>query len=274
MAINVAVAQMNSIPGDVETNLKKVEALLRSAALLQAELVLVPETFSTGYDVGSVLDRVAEPIPGRTTDFLAKLAAELKIYFYGSFIEKNGNKYNNTAVLISPGGEIIGRYRKVHLFSTEKERFEPGNQALVVNTPLGKFGLTICMDLLFPEYIRGLVLAGAEYILNTTDWLRWGPLDEWEWHYKQPRALAAIRALENTVCLAMACQWGKEGEFSKFGHSCIVSPSGRVLAGIEEGEGVVVQKLTIERVEEWRKIATYLDDRKDHLDLYRKQLDF
>ena len=65
----------------------------------------------------------------------------------------------------------------------------------------------------------------------------------------------------------------KEGEFTKFGHSCIVSPSGRILAGIEEGEGVVVQNLTIEDVDEWRQIATYLKDRKDHLDLYRKQLD-
>ena len=71
----------------------------------------------------------------------------------------------------------------------------------------------------------------------------------------------------------MACQWGKEGEFTKFGHSCIVSPSGRILAGIEEGEGVVVQDLTIEGVDEWRQIASYLEDRKDHLDLYRQQLD-
>jgi len=56
-------------------------------------------------------------------------------------------------------------------------------------------------------------------------------------------------------------------------NSCIVSPSSRILADIEEGEGVVVQDLTIEGVDEWRRIASYLEDRKDHLDLYRKQLD-
>ena len=76
-----------------------------------------------------------------------------------------------------------------------------------------------------------LVLSGAEYILNSTDWLRWGPLDEWQWCHEQPRALARIRALENTVGLAMACQWGEDGAYTKFGHSCIVSPSGRVLGG-------------------------------------------
>jgi len=273
MAIKVAVAQMNSLAGNVEANLAKAAALMRSAAHLNAQLVIVPETFSTGYDVADKLTKVADTIPGRLTEAIGKLAGELNLYFYGSLIEKNGDKYHNSGVFISPDGAILARYRKVHLFSAEKEMFVPGNEPVVVETALGTFGLTICMDLLFPEYIRGLVLNGADYILNSTDWLRYGPLDEWQWQYKQPRALACIRALENTVCLAMACQWGREGEFTKFGHSCIVSPSGRILAGIEEGEGVVVRDLTIEGVEGWRQIATYLEDRKDHLDLYRKQLD-
>ncbi len=64
-------------------------------------------------------------------------------------------------MLISPKGEILARYRKVHLFSVEKEMFEPGNEAAVIETEMGTLGLTICMDLLFPEYIRGLVLSGA-----------------------------------------------------------------------------------------------------------------
>jgi predicted amidohydrolase len=273
MAIKIAVAQMNSLAGNVEANFAKAAALMRSAAHLNAQLVIVPETFSTGYDVADKLSKVSDTIPGHLTDTIGKLAGDLNLYFYGSFIEKDGDKYHNTGVFISPEGEILAHYRKVHLFSAEKEMFVPGDEPVIVETPLGTFGLTICMDLLFPEYIRGLVVNGADYILNTTDWLRYGPLDEWQWQYKQPRALACIRALENTVCLAMACQWGREGEFTKFGHSCIVSPSGRILAGIEEGEGVVVQNLTIEGVEQWRQIATYLQDRKDHLDLYRKQLD-
>lgn len=273
MAIKVAVAQMNSIAGNVDANLEKVEALMRSAAHLNAQLVIVPETFTTGYDVADKLPDVADTIPGRITDRIGRLADELNLYFYGSFIEKNGDKYHNTGVFISPQGEILARYRKVHLFSAEKEMFVPGDEPAIVETELGTFGLTICMDLLFPEYIRGLVINGADYILNSTDWLRYGPLDEWQWHHKQIRSLACIRALENTVCVAMACQWGQEGEFTKFGYSCIVSPSGRVLAGIEEGEGIVVRDLTIEGVDEWRQIASYLEDRKDHLDLYRKQLD-
>jgi predicted amidohydrolase len=85
-----------------------------------------------------------------------------------------------------------------------------------------------------------------------------GPLDEWQWCHEQPRALARIRALENTVGLAMACQWGEDGAYTKFGHSCIVSPSGRVLAGIEAWKGLVVHELSVAEVGDWRKTATYL----------------
>jgi predicted amidohydrolase len=271
--MKVAVAQMNSLLCEVELNLKKAEALMRSAAGLGAQIVLAPETFTTGYDVGQRIGEVADTVPGRITDRLGALCAELGLYFYGSMIEKDGDRYHNTGVLISSRGELLSRYRKVHLFSTEKEMFEPDSEAAVVDTELGTLGLTICMDLLFPEYIRGLVLSGAEYILNSTDWLRYGPLDRWQWHYRQTRALATVRALENTVCLAMACQWGTEGEFTKFGYSCIVSPSGRILAGVEEGEGVAVHDLGMHGAEQWRSIATYLEDRKDHLRLYRDLLD-
>jgi predicted amidohydrolase len=271
--MKVAVAQMNSILCEVETNLAKVEALMRCAAGLGADIVLVPETFSTGYNVGDRISEVSDTIPGRITERLGRLCKELGIHFYGSMIEKDGKQYRNTGVLLSPRGDLLARYRKVHLFSAEKQMFVPGSETAVVKTELGTLGLTICMDLLFPEYIRGLVLSGAEYIINSTDWLRYGPIDQWEWHYRQPRALATIRALENTVCVAMACQWGTEGEFAKFGHSCIVSPSGRVLAGMEDGEGVAVHDLSMKGIGDWRAIASYLEDRKTHLDLYRRHLD-
>jgi predicted amidohydrolase len=264
---------MNSQPCATDANLEKAIALTRAAAAQAADIVLLPETFTTGYDVGNRLPSVAEPVPGPTTDRLCSVAEELGVYLYGSIIERSGDACHNTGVFVAPAGGLLTAYRKVHLFADEKTMFAPGERAGIVETPLGTFGLTICMDLLFPEYVRGLVLSGAEYILNSTDWLRWGALDEWEWCSEQPRALARIRALENTVGLAMACQWGTEGEFTKFGHSCIVSPSGRILAGIEGGEGVVVHDLSMASVESWRRIATYLKDRKDHLELYRSLLD-
>lgn len=272
MAIRVGLVQMNSISGAVEENRRTAVSLLRAAAALGAEVVLLPETFTTGYDIEDRLPLVAESIPGPTSDLLAEEAERLGLYIYGSILERVERSYHNTGLFISPQGELLARYRKVHLFADEKRLFAPGSEAAVIRTPLGTFGLTICMDLLFPEYIRGLVLSGAEYILNSTDWLRWGPLDHWAWCAEQPRALARTRALENTVGLAMACQWGTEGQFTKFGHSCIVSPSGRVLAGMEDGEGVLVHDLSMDDIESWRAIGTYLADREDHVDLYRSLL--
>jgi predicted amidohydrolase len=270
VAFRIAVAQMNSLTGAVAANRNKAVRLIESAASLGAQIVLVPETFTTGYDIADRLGALAEPIPGATTGILGEVAKSRRVYIYASMVEKAGGTYHNTGVLIDPSGELVHAYRKVHLFATEKRMFTPGDRPAVIETDLGTFGLTICMDLLFPEYIRGLVLSGAEYILNSTDWLRWGPLDAWQWCHEQPRALARTRALENTVGLAMACQWGEDGDYTKFGHSCIVSPSGRVLAGMEEGEGLVVHELGLEKVAEWRKTATYLADRRDHLDLYRR----
>ncbi|MFO8033874.1 MAG: carbon-nitrogen hydrolase family protein [Candidatus Bipolaricaulota bacterium] len=271
--MHVALVQMNSASGEVETNRQAAIRWICSAQEQGAQLVLLPETFTTGYNVADRLSEVAEPIPGPTTEMLADVAQEREVHIYGSLIESSATGYHNTGVLISPSGEILAAYRKVHLFATEKEVFVPGDRPAVVQTELGRFGLTICMDLLFPEYIRGLVLSGAQYILNTTDWLRWGPIDQWGWCHEQPVAVARTRALENTVGLAMACQWGSEGEFVKFGHSCMVSPSGMVLAGLREGEGAVVHELSLEGVENWRKIGTYLEDRKVHRDLYRQMLD-
>ena len=90
--MKVAVAQMNSLLCEVELNLSNVEALMRSAAGLGAQIVLVPETFSTGFDVGERIAEVSDTIPGRITDRLARLCKELGLYFYGSMIEKEGKR--------------------------------------------------------------------------------------------------------------------------------------------------------------------------------------
>jgi predicted amidohydrolase len=179
MAFRIAVAQMNSQTGYVAANRDKAVRLIEGAASLGAQIVLVPETFTTGYDIADRLDTLAEPIPGTTTGILGEVAKSRRVYIYASMVEKAGGKYHNTGVLIDPSGKLVHAYRKVHLFATEKRMFTPGDRPAVIKTDLGTFGLTICMDLLFPEYTRGLVLSGAEYILNSTDWLRWGPLDAW-----------------------------------------------------------------------------------------------
>src|SRR3972149_4403556 len=107
----------------------------------------------------------------------------------------------NTAVLISPTGDLLAAYRKVHLYDAfngrESDRFIPGSEPPpVVDTPLGKIGLQICYDIRFPEWSRILALRGAEIIALPTSWVT-GPLKEEHWV-----TLVRARALENTCWIA------------------------------------------------------------------------
>jgi predicted amidohydrolase len=276
MGPRIAVAQMHSVLYDVDANLEKAARLVAGAKSQGAQLVLLPETFPSGYDFGPTKLEYAQPIPGPITDFLCKLAAEHDLYIYGSMIERDGSAYYNAAPFISPTAGIVARYRKAHLFGEEKEVFKRGDDMVLVDTELGRLGLTICMDLCFPEYNRGLVLNGAEVILNSTNWLTVGPpqdWDVWEWNHEKPTALAIARALENTVGLAMCCQGeGLAGSIYSFGHSVIIGPSGRLLAQLGRGDGVTTAEIPMEKVGEWRQLATYLADRR--VDLYKHMLGY
>jgi len=278
MGAKVAVGQFHSILYDVEANLEKAACLVAGAKAQGAQLVVLPETFPSGYDFGSRKLAHAQHIPGAITDFLCKLATEHNVCIYGSMIEKDGAAYCNAAPFITPKKGIVAVHRKVHLFGEEKDVFRAGDDIVLVDTDFGRLGLTICMDLCFPEFIRGLVINGAEIILNSTNWFTVGPQqgwDVWEWDHTKPAAVAVTRALENTVGLAMCCQSeGLAGSICSFGHSLIVGPSGRILAQLGRGEGVTSAEIPTDRVGEWRRIAAYLADRQAHGDLYRRILGY
>jgi predicted amidohydrolase len=146
---------------------------------------------------------------------------------------------------------------------------------MVVETPLGRLGLTICYNLIFPHYVRKLVEMGADFIVNSTDWIN-DPYqrDVWGWNAERIAGLASTRALENVIPLAMACRTGRESAapglaFDSTGPSCVVSPSGKFIARLDAGEGVVVGRIDIaaEEMDRWTSIATYRIDRRP--DLYR-----
>ena len=271
-----AVAQMMPVLKDVDGNLKKAANMVAAAKALGADVVLFPELFTTGYSFGLNVAEVAQPVPGPATDFLAEVAGKHGVYIYGSMIERDGKKLHNCGVFLDPGKGVIAKYYKAHLFGAEKDVFEPGEKAVIVPTRVGRIGLTICYDFAFPELTRGLVLQGAEVICNATNWLTVGPpqgWDPWQWSHLQTTAFAMTRALENTVGVAMCCvSGGLTEDIFSFGHSCIVSPSGRILAQLGEGEGVTVAEMPTEEVKSWRAIATYLPDRR--ADWYRKLLGY
>lgn len=271
MQSRIAVAQMDCKLGDVAANLEKIRTLAEQARADGANLVIFPELATTGYFIADQLDTLAEPVPGPSTASLTNIASELDVWLVVGMAEAGEDgAYYNVSVLISPEG-IVGKYRKVHLFDSEKVAFAVGDERALFDTPFGRIGLTICYDLLFPEYIRSLVLAGADLIINSTNWITDDfQKDVWGWNGKNTQALASTRALENTVHVAMAARVGEESGFTSVGHSCIARPSGDVSGLVTEGEGIAVADLVIQSadLDRWRSIATYLQDRRT--DLYRR----
>jgi predicted amidohydrolase len=144
---------------------------------------------------------------------------------------------------------------------------------VVVDTDLGKLGMTICYDLIFPDYVRHLIDLGADIIINSTNWINdVYQRDVWGWGPERTQGLVSTRALENVAFVAMSCRVGHEVAgpdlaFDSFGPSCVVSPSGKILARILDGEGLAVAHVDIPEaeIERWRGIATYRGDRRPEL---------
>ena len=188
---------------DKEANLREAEGKIREAASRGAKVVALPEVFSWRGDKAEE-KKNAEPIPGRTADLMAGLARELRIYLLaGSFLEDipEVKRCYNTSLLFGPDGNLLARYRKIHLFdvhlergvsTVESETRQPGEEVVVAETEFGRMGLTICYDVRFPELYRALVSKGAQVIFVPSAFTALTGEAHWE-------PLLRARAIENQV---------------------------------------------------------------------------
>lgn len=266
----LAVAQLHCVPGDIPANLEIIEGAVRQAAREGAALVVVPEMATTGYFISDRLAELAEPAGGPTERRLSEIAREAGIHLAIGTVLRDGDSYFDAQTLFAPDGTPIANYRKAHLFSTEREWFSAGDRPMVVDTAIGRIGMTICYDLLFPEYVRLLVDRGADIVINSTNWITDDfQHDRWGWSGPTVQSLAVTRALENGVWVAMANCVGPERDFNSIGHSCIVAPSGKVLGSMGTGRGVALADIELQSadLDRWRAVATYRADRRH--DLYR-----
>lgn len=271
MTVRVTVAQMTSDTGDVAGNLARAGRFVAGAASQGAQIVVLPEMVLTGSVRGPAVRRSAQPIPGPASERLGQLARTHRLYLAAGMLEEDGEDLYNVSVLHAPDGHLMGVYRKWHLFATEKEAVRSGSEPGIFDTSFGRIALTICYDLIFPEFIRGLTLQGVQLILNGTNWIA----DAWQssrgWNGEVTSHLAATRALENGIHIAMANRVGRiDDTWRSLGHSCICAPSGAFLARLQHGEGLATVDLDLASKDwqQWREIATYLPDRR--VDLYHR----
>jgi predicted amidohydrolase len=255
----VAAAVQFQATANREDNLRRAGALVERAARAGASLVALPEVFSWR-GAPELESAMAESIPGVTTEFLAGLARRHGIYLLGgSILERNEEtRPFNTSVFFAPDGRILACYRKLHLFDVrlpgrveilESSRRRAGDEVVVVETELARFGLAICYDLRFPELFRSLMAKGAEVILLPSAFTFVTGAAHWE-------ILLRGRAIENQLYVIAPNQIGKgDGGVPNFGHSAIIDPWGIVVAQARDEECVILAEVDLEYL---RKVRSEL----------------
>lgn len=171
----------------------------------------------------------------------------------------------NRQFVIDDSGEIVARYSKIHMFDVqvgdgqtyrESNTYRPGEEAVVVDTPWCRLGLSICYDIRFPYLYRDLAKAGAEVIVTPAAFTK--VTGEAHWH-----VLQRARAIENGVFIATAAQTGTHAEGRQtYGHSLVADPWGRVLADAGEPVGVTLVEIDLAEVAAARgKVPSLTHDR-------------
>ncbi|NHN33429.1 carbon-nitrogen family hydrolase [Paenibacillus agricola] len=226
-------------------------------AAQDADLILLPEVWATGYFNFDKYKEEAEPLDGEFVRFFAAKAKQHGVYlFAGSFIEVKDGNYYNTSILFDRQGMLVGTYQKTHLFrygSKEGELLTRGDGAKVFDTEFGKVGLTTCYDLRFPELYRQQVDLGAQMFLVTSAWPH-QRLEHW-------KLFNATRALENQSFLISCNCVGTTNNVLLGGHSSIVDPWGITLATAGEQETIVKSEIDPSEVQRIRDVFPSLKHR-------------
>lgn len=248
--MKAALLQMTS-GDDPARNLTMMSEMIRTAAASGAEFVLTPEvcncvSMDRAHQEAVLTDEDNDP----TLAGLKALAAELDIWLLiGSLALKTNDpdgRFANRSVLISPEGEITGTYDKIHMFDVELSETEayresngyrPGSSLTLIETDIGKIGLTICYDLRFPHIFRALAQAGAEIICVPSAFAVETGKAHWE-------PLLRARAIENGVYILAPAQTGTHPTTSgrsrrTYGHSLAVDPWGKMIAKSEQYPDIV-----------------------------------
>ena len=259
---------------DPEANLAKALTRIRAAARKGAQIVCLQELFRSRYFCQSEDARnfkLAESIPGPTTDALGAVAREHEIVIVASLFEKrSAGIYHNTAVVIDADGAVAGKYRKMHIpddpLYYEKFYFTPGDLGFPsFQTRYARIGALVCWDQWFPEGARLAALSGAQILFYPTA-IGWIPNEPRVVAQRQRNAWELIQrshAVANGVFVAVVNRVGREGEIKFWGKSFVAGPFGEIIAqGNANREETLIAKCNLKKIEETRQSWPFLRDRR------------
>ena len=264
----IAALQMASGP-QLQANLMEAGRLIKEAAAQGAGMVVLPETFVLMGKQEQERLAIAETAgDGPIQQFLQQQAQKYKVWIVAGTIPIRSDDPDHayaTSFLYNAQGEVVARYDKIHLFDamvgenrdtyTESAATKPGTQPVVVDTPFGRLGMSVCYDLRFPELYRRLSEAGAQILVVPSAFTEITGKAHWE-------VLLRARAIENLCYVVAAAQGGYHvNGRTTYGHSMVVDYWGNILNMREKGAGIVTASLDLAGLEQQRKTFPVLSHR-------------
>jgi len=273
MGLPIGLVQMRCGESPQE-NLERALAKIEAAARDGARVVCLQELFRSQYPCqreDPALFELAEPIPGPTTDALAKLAGARSVAIVASLFERRAaGLYHNTAVAIDEDGRLLGLYRKMHIpddpLYYEKFYFTPGDLGFrSFETRAARIGALVCWDQWFPEAARLTALSGAQILFYPTaiGWQFDAGAEEDAAQHDAWETVQRAHAIANGVFVAAVNRVGREGGIRFWGQSFVADPFGRVLARASaDREETLLVECDLGLVEETRRLWPFLRDRR------------
>lgn len=273
--VRIGLCQMMVVKSTKKENILKAKSMIYEAADKGAEIVALPEMFNCPYN-NKHFREYAETYPsGETLNMLSAAAKEKNIFIVGGSIpelDEQGRVFN-TSFVFDNKGEMIGKHRKVHLFDIdikdgvkfkESEVLTAGSDITIIDTPWGKVGIAICYDIRFPELIRIMALKGVKIVIIPAAFnMTTGPA-HWELLFKS-------RALDNQVyVVGVSPARNEKYSYVAYGNSLIANPWGSIIGKLDEKEGILVEDINLDYIDEVRESLPLLRHRRK--DLYKLEL--
>lgn len=242
-----------------EENIEQLKRLVRLLPEHRPQLVVLPEAFASfGAGEARQQSRAEDIGSGPIQDAVAAIAREHDLWIVAGTIPiKAGDRYSGASILFDNQGKQVARYNKMHLFDAtvedgtgsyvESKFTKPGSELVVVDTPFGRLGMSVCYDLRFPELFRALREQGAEVIVLPSAFTRVTGKAHW-------KALLQARAIENQCYVVAPNQGGEHPDGREtWGHSMIIDPWGAVCTEISSDIGVGSVPIELANVSDIRR---------------------